>query len=59
MGGGDEMGLTCSTQLSNNSHALLVWKPERKRSRCMWECNIKMDLKPTGFEDVDWIHMAH
>jgi len=53
------MDWTCSTQLSNNSHALLVWKPERKRSRCMWECNIKMDLKPTGFEDVDWIHMAH
>jgi hypothetical protein len=24
----------------------------------MWEENIKMDLRETGCEDVDWIHLA-
>jgi hypothetical protein len=37
--------------------------PERRRllgrPRHRWECNIKMNLKAIGREDVDWIHLAH
>jgi hypothetical protein len=28
------------------------------RPRHRWEDNIKMDLKETGCDDVDWFHMA-
>jgi hypothetical protein len=28
------------------------------RPRRRWEDNIKMDLRETGFGDVDWIHLA-
>jgi hypothetical protein len=24
----------------------------------MWEYNIRMDLRETGWEGVDWIHMS-
>jgi hypothetical protein len=41
---------------------ILVGKPEGKRSlgrpRRRWEDNIKMNLRETGFGDVDWIHLA-
>jgi hypothetical protein len=40
----------------------MVGKPEGKRPlrrlRHRWEDNIKMDLKETGLEAVDWIHLA-
>jgi hypothetical protein len=29
------------------------------RQRHKWEDNIKIYLKEIGFEDVDWIHLAH
>jgi hypothetical protein len=41
---------------------ILVGKPDGERPtvrpRRRWEGNIKMDLKETGFEDVDWVHLA-
>jgi hypothetical protein len=40
------------------AYTILVGKPEGKRPLCRWEDNIKMDLKETGLEGVDWIHMA-
>jgi hypothetical protein len=40
----------------------LVGKPEGRRPlgrlRYKWEDNIEMDLRETGFGDVDWIHWA-
>jgi hypothetical protein len=44
------------------AYNILVRRPEgrrplgRPRRRC--EDNIKMDLRETGFGDVDWIHWA-
>jgi hypothetical protein len=39
-----------------------VGKPEGKsplgRPRCRWEDGIKMDLRETGLEGVDWIRLA-
>jgi hypothetical protein len=39
---------------------ILVGRPEGRRPlgrpRHRWEDNIKMDLRKTGFGDVDWIH---
>jgi hypothetical protein len=41
---------------------ILVGRPEGRRPlgrpRRRWEGNIKMDLRETGFGDVDWIHWA-
>jgi hypothetical protein len=36
----------------------LVRRPEGRRPLGRWEDNIKMDLKETGFGDVDWINLA-
>jgi hypothetical protein len=45
-----------------NAYNILVGNPEGKRtlgrSRCIWEDNIKMDLRETGFGVVDCIHVA-
>jgi hypothetical protein len=45
-----------------NMYKILVGKPEKKRSlgrpRHRREDNIKMNLGKTGFENVDWIHLA-
>jgi hypothetical protein len=45
-----------------NAYRILVGKPERKRplgiSRRKWVCNVKMDLRETGWDGVDWIDMA-
>jgi hypothetical protein len=42
-----------------NAYEVLVGKPEAKRSferpRCRREENIKMDVKETGCEGVDWV----
>jgi hypothetical protein len=44
------------------AHNILVGRPEGRRPlgrpRCRWEDNIKMDLRETGFGDVDWTHLA-
>jgi hypothetical protein len=41
---------------------ILIGKPERKRpvrrSRRIWEDNIRMDLRKIGWEGVDWMHLA-
>jgi hypothetical protein len=41
---------------------ILVGRPEGTRPlgrpRCIWEDNIKMDLREMGFGVVDWIHLA-
>jgi len=45
-----------------NAHRILIRKPEGKgplgRPRLRWEVNIEMELKETGYEDVDWIHLG-
>jgi hypothetical protein len=37
-------------------------KPEGKRPlgrcRCMWEDNIKMELREIGWVDIDWTDLA-
>jgi hypothetical protein len=44
------------------AYNILVGRPEERRplgrTRRRWEDDIKMDLRETGFGDVDWIHMA-
>jgi hypothetical protein len=44
------------------AYNLLVGRPGGRRPlgrpRHRWEDNIKMDLRKTGFGDVDWIHLA-
>jgi hypothetical protein len=41
----------------------MIGKSEGKRPlerpRHRWEYNIKMDLMEVGWEDLDWIHVAH
>jgi hypothetical protein len=34
------------------------WRRPLGRTRRRWEDNIKMDLRETGFGDVDWNHLA-
>jgi hypothetical protein len=45
-----------------NAWNILVGKPEGKkplgRPRCRWEDNIRIDLRETGWEGVDCIHLA-
>jgi hypothetical protein len=45
-----------------SAYNILVGKPERRRPlvrpRRRWETNIKMNLRETAFEDVDWFHVA-
>jgi hypothetical protein len=44
------------------AYNILIGRPEGRRPlgrpRCRWEDNIRMDLRETGFGDVDWIHWA-
>jgi hypothetical protein len=44
------------------AYNIFVGKPEGRRPlgrpRRRWEDNIKMDLRETGFGDVDWINLA-
>jgi hypothetical protein len=46
-----------------NAYRILVGMPDGKRQLGRfgrrWEDNIRMDLKETGSEDVDRIHLAH
>jgi hypothetical protein len=43
-------------------YKILVGKPKGKialrRPRCRWEDGIRMDLRETGWGDVDWIQLA-
>jgi hypothetical protein len=45
-----------------DAYKVLVRKPEGKRpcrrSRCRWEYNIKIGLRETGWEGVEWIYLA-
>jgi hypothetical protein len=45
-----------------SAHKILANKPEEKKAleklRCGWKYNIKIDLKETVSENVDWIHLA-
>jgi hypothetical protein len=47
---------------TKNAYQILVGKTEGKRPlgrpKCRREDNIKTDLTETGFEGVDWIHLA-
>jgi hypothetical protein len=47
---------------TRNAHRILVGKPEGKRPlgspRCKWIDNIKIDLKETGWDGMDWIDLA-
>jgi hypothetical protein len=36
----------------------LEGKKQLERSRCIWEDNIKMDLKGVWWEGVNWVHVA-
>jgi hypothetical protein len=58
----DGMGKACSKHGKVcNAHKILVEKPEWKRSlgRPMHrqDDNIRVNLKKTGWEGVDWIHL--
>jgi hypothetical protein len=57
------MGRACSmTEVKRNTRKILVGKPkvERplERPTRRREDNIKMYLRETRFESVDWIHLA-
>jgi hypothetical protein len=43
-------------------YKVLVRKPEGKRPlrrlRCRWKDRLKMDIGETGWEGVEWIHLA-
>jgi hypothetical protein len=45
-----------------NAYRILVGKPEGKipprRPRCRWVDNIKIDLRETGWDGLDWIDLA-
>jgi hypothetical protein len=45
-----------------HAYKILFRKPEGKRKlgrlRHRWEDNIRMNLRETGWKDVDWIHLA-
>jgi hypothetical protein len=47
---------------TRNAYRILVGKPEGRRPlgrpRCRWVDNIKMDLRRTGWDGTDWIHLA-
>jgi hypothetical protein len=45
-----------------NAYINLVGKPQWNRAlgrhRRRWEDNIRMDLRETGWEGVDWMHLS-
>jgi hypothetical protein len=47
---------------TRNAYRILVRKPEGKgplgRSRRWWVDNIKIDLRETGWDGMDWIDLA-
>jgi hypothetical protein len=58
-----EVGRACSTNEERSDvYRILVGKPEGKsplgRPRRRWVDNIKMDLRETGWDGMDWIDLA-
>ena len=51
------MGWACSTY-GGEENCELGFHEEDERPRCIWEDNIKMSVKGTGWENVDWINVA-
>jgi hypothetical protein len=57
------MGGACSkhTGEMRNAYRILDGKPEQKRPlrrpRCRWENNIKVNIRETGLEGMNWIHL--
>jgi hypothetical protein len=53
--------MACIGDMTNVNKILAV-EPEDKRPLgrpwCRWEDNINVDLTETGWEAVDWIHLA-
>jgi hypothetical protein len=47
---------------TRNAYRILIGKPEGNRplgrSRRTWVDNIEMDLRETGWDDMDWIDLA-
>ena len=58
----NEMGEACSTYGVKHSYSVLGGKTLRNesfgRARCGWEDKIKMCIKGTGLEDVDFIDLV-
>jgi hypothetical protein len=59
----DEMGGACSTHRRDEKcYSILVRIPEGKRllkkPRHKWEDNIRMDVRESGWENVEWIHLV-
>jgi hypothetical protein len=57
------MGRACRTNgEKRNECRILVGKPEEKRPlgrpRRRWVDNIKIDLRETGWDGMDWINLA-
>jgi hypothetical protein len=58
------MGRACSTngEKKKNAYRILVGKPEGKRPlgrpRRTWVENIKLDLRGTGWDGMDWTNVA-
>jgi hypothetical protein len=56
------MGRACSTNEKRNAYRNLVEKPEVKtslgRQTHMWVNSVKMNLKETGWDGMDWINLA-
>jgi hypothetical protein len=57
------MGVAYSTHREmRNAYNIFAGKTEGKRllgrPRRRWEYNIRMDLRETGWEGADWIHLA-
>jgi hypothetical protein len=48
--------------VKRNAYRILVGKPEGRRPlgrpRCMWEDNIKMELREIGWGGMDWIDLT-
>jgi hypothetical protein len=55
--------ITIRMGAKRNAYRILVGKPEGKtllgRPRRRWVGNIKMDLRETGWDGIDWIDLAY
>jgi len=58
----DQTGRACSTHEMRSAYKILVEKPGGKRQlgkpRRTWENILEWMLRETGWEDVDWVHLA-
>jgi hypothetical protein len=56
------MGRACSTNGNRNAYMIIMGMPEGKRPlgrpRRRWVDNIKIDLRDTGWNGMDWIDLA-